>query len=102
MNKKIIYHVTTKEDWQKAEKEGFYEAPSLYSEGFIHCSEEHQVEGVLKRYFSDKAPLIKLVIDPYKLNQRLQYDFSAAMNDTFPHIYGRLNMEAIVEIIVLD
>jgi uncharacterized protein (DUF952 family) len=101
MSNKIIYHVTTKGEWEVALSNGFYEAPSLYSEGFIHCSEEHQVEGVLKRYFEGKAPLVKLVIDPEKLNQRLQYDFSPKMNETFPHVYGRINIDAIIETIEL-
>jgi len=43
----IIYHVTTAEEWKAAQEKGVYEAASLKAEGFIHCSEEHQVAGVL-------------------------------------------------------
>jgi len=101
MMNNIIYHITTEAEWEEAKKNGFYEAPSLHTEGFIHCSDEHQVEGVLKRYFAGKGPLVKLTIDTNKLNQRVQQDYSASMNETFPHIYGRVNMESIVGTTIL-
>ena len=44
----IIYHVTTAGEWKTALQNGEYESPSLKSEGFIHCSEEHQVAAVLE------------------------------------------------------
>jgi uncharacterized protein (DUF952 family) len=50
----IIYHVTAAAEWQVAQEKGFYEHPSLIAEGFIHCSQEHQVAGVLERYFAGK------------------------------------------------
>ena len=97
----IIYHVTTQPEWEEAKKNGFYTALSLASEGFIHCSEANQVEGVLKRYFSGKGPLVKLVIDTTKLKSKLQYDHSASINEAFPHIYGPINREAIIELVQL-
>jgi uncharacterized protein (DUF952 family) len=93
----IIYHITTKKEWREAKMEGLYIAPSLEMEGFIHCSEEHQIRGVLNRYFSGKAGLIKLVIDTDKLESRLQYDHSPSVNETFPHVYGPINISAVIE-----
>lgn len=92
----VIYHITTKAEWDAAVKTGFYEAPSLQSEGFIHCSEKHQVHGVLQRYFAGKGPLVKLTIDTGKLHCRLQRDYSPSMNEAFPHIYGRINLDAVL------
>jgi len=92
----IIYHITTKAEWAEANNIGFYEAPSLAVEGFIHCSDEQQVAGVLSRYFKDKGPLVKLTIDCSKLHTRFQYDFSPSINEAFPHIYGRLNLDAVI------
>ena len=48
----IIFHVTTAANWKEAKANGFYEHPSLKDEGFIHCSQDHQVAGVLERYFA--------------------------------------------------
>ena len=97
----IIYHVTTATEWNAAKEKGYYEAPSLKEEGFIHCSQEHQVAGVLERYFSDKTGLIKLVIDTDKLTSRFVFDWSPSTKDTFPHVYGPINMEAVTAIIAI-
>ena len=92
----IVYHITTKAEWLLANKTGFYEAASLTIEGFIHCSDAHQVAGVLKRYFTGKGPLLKLTIDTEKLHSRVQYDYSPTINEAFPHIYGRINLDSII------
>ncbi|MGQ0738746.1 MAG: DUF952 domain-containing protein [Bacteroidota bacterium] len=97
----IIYHVTTVDEWTKAKQAGNYEHPSLNEEGFIHCSQEHQVAGVLERYFTGKTNLVKLVIDTDKLISKYIFDWSPSTEDTFPHIYGAINADAVVEVITL-
>ena len=59
----VFYHVTTAADWESAKQKGKYIHPSLEAEGFIHCSQDHQVAGVLERYFAGKTDLVKLVIE---------------------------------------
>lgn len=98
----IIYHVTSRDEWNQAQQNGFYEAPSLKSEGFIHCSEAHQVAGVLERYFSGKTDLVKLEIDTDKLTSRYVQEWSPSVSDTFPHIYGPINPEAVISVISLN
>ncbi len=95
---KIIYHVTTTEEWQKAIEQNFYEAASLATEGFIHCSTEQQLNGVLQRYFAGKTNLVKLTIDTSKLTAKLKFDFSPSINELFPHIYGAINTEAVTAV----
>jgi uncharacterized protein (DUF952 family) len=90
-----IYHVTTKEAWTRAQEKGFYTAPSLETEGFIHCSKAEQVAGVLQRYFAGKQDLAKLTIDTDKLTSPLQYDLSPSVNEEFPHVYGPINLNAV-------
>lgn len=94
----LIYHVTTNSLWEQAQQQGFYEAPSLQAEGFIHCSEEHQVEAVLERYFKGQSHLVKLVIDTERLTGDLIYEWSPSTQDTFPHIYGTINLEAVIKV----
>ena len=98
----IIYHITTKLEWKAAQAKGKYEAFSLNEEGYIHCSEERQLDEVLERYFKGKKDLIKLVIDTEKLSSPLIYDWSPSIEDTFPHVYGPINVEAVSEVIVID
>lgn len=97
----IIYHITTQKEWQQALQQNFYETASLNSEGFIHCSTAQQVDGVLQRYFGGKTDLVKLTIDVTKVHARLQYDFSPSVNEVFPHIYGRLNLDAVIDTSIL-
>lgn len=94
----LIYHITTQPQWDTAKEAGYYVSPSLKEEGFIHCSQERQISDVLNRYFSDKHNLVKLTIDTDKLTSQLIYDWSNAIEDTFPHVYGPINLEAITNI----
>ena len=97
----IIYHVTTAEAAKAAREKGFYESASLKAEGFIHCSEEHQVAGVLERYFTGQNDLVKLIIDTTKLTSRYVQEWSPSTEDTFPHIYGPINMDAVIDVVAL-
>lgn len=97
----MIYHITTLLEWEKAKTSGFYTAPSLADEGFIHASLDHQVEGVLDRYYSGKTGLVKLEIDPAKLCSQLVHEWSPSTQDTFPHIYGAINVDAVVSEVVI-
>ena len=97
----IIFHVTTATDWNQAKQQGFYISPSLADEGFIHCSQQHQVAGVLERYFEGQTGLVKLVIDTDKLTSKYVFDWSPSMADTFPHVYGPINVDAVLEIVAL-
>ena len=97
----VIYHVTTAANWNDAKALGFYAHPSLKDEGFIHCSQDHQVAGVLERYFSGQQDLVKLVIDTDKLTSKYIFDWSPSSQDTFPHVYGPINADAVTEVIGL-
>jgi uncharacterized protein (DUF952 family) len=95
----IIYHVTTAAEWNAAKETGHYETPSLKEEGFIHCSQENQVAGVLERYFAGKTDLVKLVIDTDKLTSRFVFEWSPSTEDTFPHVYGTINVDAVADVV---
>ena len=92
----MIYHVTSNTDWQKALQQGFYEHPSLAAEGFIHTSKEEQVKSVLERYYQNQQDLLLLHIDETKLTAALKYELAPSVNEEFPHIYGALNLDAVV------
>jgi uncharacterized protein (DUF952 family) len=94
----IIYHLTTKPEWEQAQARGRYESNSLADEGYIHCSEERQIPGVLERYFQGKSQLLKLVIETSRLTSPLYYDWSPSIEDTFPHVYGPINLDAVISV----
>lgn len=99
MNNEYIYHITTKENWEKALLKGHYESETLLKEGFIHCSTIDQVAGVLERYYIGMKGLVKLKIDKEKIDRPLIYELAGSINEVFPHIHGVLNLDAVVEVI---
>lgn len=94
----MIYHVVTHTNWQIAAEQGFYEPASLAAEGFIHTCKATQVAGVLERYYKNESGLLLLHIDEHKLQSPFTYEFSESVNDEFPHIYGRLNLDAVIKV----
>ncbi|HXG83777.1 MAG TPA: DUF952 domain-containing protein [Pyrinomonadaceae bacterium] len=93
----LIYHIVLPEVWEKFKNEKFYEAESLQSEGFIHCSFAEQIEPVLQRYYSGAKKVLLLEIEPEKLTSKLVNEPSTG-GAIYPHIYGKINKEAIVRV----
>jgi uncharacterized protein (DUF952 family) len=94
----MIYHVVSKTNWEKALQQGWYAADSLETEGFIHTSKAEQVKGVVERYYQGQTDLLLLHIDETKLTAPLKYELAPSVNEEFPHIYGRLNLDAVTQI----
>lgn len=94
----MIYHITTHQSWKSALQQGFYEAASLKSEGFIHTSKAEQVKGVLERYYSKEKNLLLLHIDENKVTPEIKWELAPSINEEFPHIYGKLNVDAVIKI----
>ena len=93
----MIYHITSIANWEAALVQGWYACESLEKEGFLHTSNKHQLRGVIDRYYKDQKKLVLLHIDERKVDAEIKHELSPAINDIFPHIYGRLNLNAIVE-----
>ena len=102
MSDQLIYHLTTVEEWEDAQDKGAYEPPSFQREGFIHCCTETQLQSVLEKHFKGQENLVKLVIDPKSLTEKLQYDMDETSQQEFPHIYGPLNIQSVVQIMFLE
>lgn len=94
----FIYHITTAAQWEKATNEGVYTADSLATEGFIHCSTEDQVAGVLERYYQGQKGLVRLTIQRNKVERPLIFELAGSINEVFPHIHGPLNLDAVVAV----
>lgn len=102
MEAPVIYHLTTVQEWEDAQDIGCYEPSSYKHDGYIHCATEEQVESVLQRRFKEHENLVKLVIDPARVREKIQYDYNEELQQEFPHIYGCLNLEAVTQIVFLD
>ena len=92
----LIYHLTYKDAWESARPTGEYAAPSLAEEGFIHCSKDiPQLLKVASRLYPGETNLLVLDVDLSKLAAPLKHEASRS-GEIYPHIYGKLNAEAVV------
>lgn len=98
----ILWHITTDADWQQAIAHQEYRCASLASEGFIHCCTREQMAGVCDRYFPDRAGLLVLKIEVQRLGADLRWECLPGSGEEFPHLYGPLNLDAVVEVVSLE
>ncbi len=97
---RVILHITTAPEWAAAQEAGEYRAPSLETEGFIHCSTAVQVVHVADWFYREIAELVLLCIDPARLTSRLRWEPSAdAFAGDFPHVYGPITVDAVVQVV---
>ena len=93
----LIYHIVTPETWEKFKDEYDYEAESLTTEGFIHCSYRSQLDEVLARYYKNAGKVLILSINPHLLTSELIAEPSTN-REIYPHIYGKINKTSIVDV----
>ena len=92
-----ILHITKRLEWENAQKMGCYEAESLRTQGFIHCSTTDQIIEVANFLFRGQPDLVLLYIDTDKLISQVRYENLENGKTLFPHIYGPLNLEAVIK-----
>ena len=93
----LITHITPVTRWTGVKHE--YRAPSLESEGFIHCSTPEQVTGPANGLFKGQDDLVLLCLDEAKLTARVIYEDCYDAGEVFPHVYGPINVDAVIEVV---
>ena len=99
--------MTNSANWIEAQRQGFITAPSLAAEGFIHCSTEHQMRDVANKYYRGATDMVLVHINPAALTSQLKWEPPAHIDGSpslpneplFPHIYGVINLEAVIRVI---
>lgn len=101
----MIYHVSTPDEWAAAQADGDYHFSTrgqlLDEVGFIHCSRLDQVPGVLQAFYAGAGPLLLLTIDEALLSAEWRDD-EIAPGIFFPHVYGPLDLAAVVAVTALE
>lgn len=97
----IILHITGQADWQAAVEVGEYRAASLVDEGFIHNSTAPQLLRVANKFYHSRNDLVILCIDEVRVAAEVKYEkpLNEAVDQFFPHIYGPLNVDAVVHVV---
>jgi uncharacterized protein (DUF952 family) len=94
----MLYHLVQPEWWEAFANKDYYESETLSEEKFIHLSTFEQINGTLSNYFKGLNRLFLLHIDASKLTSNLVFEDLFETGIAFPHLYGRLNKDAVVEV----
>jgi uncharacterized protein (DUF952 family) len=102
MESEFIYHVTTLKEWEAAKIKNEYTPVNFEQDGFIHCSVEKQIPGVLDRFYKGQTGLVKLKIEKEKVQRPVLFELAVDLDELFPHIYGALNLDSVVEVTAIS
>ena len=98
----MIFHVTDSATWAGSQQRGAHTGSTrgvdLAEEGYIHCSTAEQWPGVVERYYAGASELVLLHVDEDLLTSPLVYESPPGASEPFPHIYGPINLDAVVTV----
>ncbi len=94
-----ILHVAEQYHWDKAKALGKYRGDTLESQGYIHCSKPDQLIRVANFLFRGRTDLVLLCIDRSKVGPEIRDENLEGGDKLFPHIYGPLNIDAVIEVL---
>ncbi len=97
-----IFHIAQRSELIEAQQSGRYVCDSLSTEGFIHCCLDTQLEGVIDRYYQGVTDQVVLCLDPALLEPECRYENTVGGEEQFPHLYGPINLDAIVSTSLLE
>jgi len=96
MNLEFIFKIIDKDEWQKAKQAGTYGGSKKdIEDGYIHFSEEDQVEETLRRHYPKIDNLLLLKVNAFKLEHLLWEQ--ASNGDMYPHLYSPLDIANVEE-----
>lgn len=97
-----VLHITTRPEWERAQREGRYAPPSLAAEGFIHLSSPDQLAGTASRYYAGQRDLVVLVLDPARIEAgALRWEPSTG-GALFPHLYRAIAPAEVLDVRPLE
>lgn len=97
-----VYHIIAAETWQAVKDDLEYAADSFEKAGFIHLCRKNQIAAVINRHYQNQTNLLLLEINPLKLKYELKYEMVYENEALYPHLYGPLNISAVVQATALS
>jgi glutathione S-transferase len=101
-----IFHLAAPEDWAAATRDGAVTDSTrdvkLAEEGFIHCSFAEQLARTAQRFFGDLDEVVVLRIDTDRLTSPLVTEDLYGTGEAFPHVYGPINLDAVIDVRVVS
>lgn len=95
MNKRWIYHLSRRPDWEQAKQSGAYVGSAEdTADGFLHFSTADQVVESARKHRSGESGLVLLEVDAERLGDSLRWEPSRG-GQLFPHLYGSMPVSAV-------
>jgi uncharacterized protein (DUF952 family) len=94
-----IYLLDSSENFEEALRTGTFVRKDLDEDGFIHASPADQLTRVANKFYRQVKHLRCAVVEKAKVRSEVKYE--PATGGLYPHIYGPLNMDAVVRMIEL-
>lgn len=93
----LTHHLVLRDEYARQEPSGAYLPAAFDHDGFIHCTDDaaRMAEIANLLYRDVTGDHVYLYIDKSRVTARVQYDDPA---NEFPHIYGPLNLDAVVAV----
>jgi uncharacterized protein (DUF952 family) len=98
----VVYNLLPKADWERAQDAGVYRPADFTKDGFIHCSKVDQVVKVANAYYSGESDLYLLTIAVDRVGAEIRYEDLLGEGEKFPHIYGPLELKAVIAVSALE
>lgn len=92
----MIYHMLPKTVWQNQQSDQDYSGDTLATEGFIHCTAEPERLLIVANtwYTTNSEEWLILGIDEKLVAAEVRWEENHG--HVFPHIYGPLNLDAVI------
>ena len=94
-----IIHSLKEDTWNCYKNQKYYGEASIDKCGFIHCSEISTYKWVAPNFANETANYVILVIDTDRLENEVVWEDLNNCGVEYPHIYGLLNTDAVVEVV---
>lgn len=95
----IIIHSLTEKLWKQYNGKNFYGTEQIEEYGYIHCSEISSYKYVAPNFKETNEKMLLLVIDTDKVQSEIKWEDFWDFGIKYPHIYGMLNMDAVVDVL---
>ncbi len=93
---RTIYHLLPRRVWEQQSAGAPYSSDTLATEGFTHCTyEPEMLLRVANHFYRERAgDFVVLCIDESRVVPEVRWE--PADGHLFPHVYGPLNLDAVV------
>ena len=88
--------------YEKIKDRSIFGESLICDKGFIHACFKEQFHLIVPRFKGNEGNYIVMEIDTDKLISEVRLEFSSSLKQDFPHIYGRINKEAVLKVKSLD